>query len=128
PQIFRPQGSLTKASRFQDLMEYGGLAKITLKVFSWSVCNKPGSANVSPRTILNSSIPSINIFMRAIAEVIKLISCPYNFRFRYSLPSSFRCKAQFNNKPPEPQVGSYTDSPGCGSIILVISFTTVRLV
>lgn len=27
---------------------------------------------------------------------------------RYSLPSSFRCKAQLSSSPPEPQVGSYT--------------------
>ena len=31
---------------------------------------------VSPRTIWNSSMPCMNMFIRAIAEVIMLISCP----------------------------------------------------
>jgi type I restriction-modification system DNA methylase subunit len=43
------------------------------------------------------------MFMRAMAEVSKLISWPYSLSVRYSLPSSFKCRAQFNNNPPDSQ-------------------------
>jgi hypothetical protein len=56
--------------------KYGGLARIILNFLSLSFSKNAGCLSVSPLTILKSSMPCKNIFIRAIADVIKLSSWP----------------------------------------------------
>jgi hypothetical protein len=76
------------------------------KVRSRSPAAKAGAASVLPAAIWKSETPCRTKFIRAMAAVMVISSCPKRPIVRASPPRRFTSARQEISLPPVPQVGS----------------------